>query len=88
MLTEEQKKKFFEILLLEKDYTKSRLKFDLVGIPIDSSLDNWLKSYYKSLNGYDPCIDESPDFKLSDEFGDAWIDDIVDMCLEEERILV
>ena len=49
-MSEDQKKKFFEVILLEKDYSKARLKLDLAGIQLTKSLEAWLESYYQNLS--------------------------------------
>lgn len=50
MILEDQKKKFFEVILLEKDYSKARLELDLAGIQLTKSLEAWLESYYQNLS--------------------------------------
>ena len=64
-MSEDQKKKFFEVILLEKDYSKARLELDLAGIQLTKSLEAWLESYYNSLVGNDSTTMEGPLFKLS-----------------------
>lgn len=84
-MSEDQKKKFFEVILLEKDYSKARLELDLAGIQLTKGLEAFLESYYNSLAGNDPTTMEGPLFKLSDNFGDYWIDDLVEICTEETK---
>lgn len=83
-MSADQKKKFFEVILLEKDYSKARLNFDLAGIQLSESLEDFLKSYYQSLDGYDPRMIEAPEFKLTDSLGDSWIDSLSEICKKEE----
>ena len=84
-MSEDQKKKFFEVILLEKDHSKARLELDLAGIQLTKSLEFWLESYYNSLAGNDPTTMEGPLFKLSDNFGDRWIDDLIEICTDEAK---
>lgn len=84
-MSEDQKKKFFEVVLLEKDYSKARLELDLAGVQLTKSLEAWLESYYNSLAGNDPITMEGPLFKLSVNFGDHWIDDLIEICTEEVK---
>lgn len=84
-MSEDQKKKFFEVILLEKDYSKARLELDLASIQLTKSLEAWLESYYNSLAGNDPTTIGSHLFKLSDSFGDRWIDDLIEICTEEAK---
>lgn len=49
-MSEDQKKKFFEVILLEKYYSKARLELDLAGIQLTKSLEAWLESYYQNLS--------------------------------------
>ena len=84
-MSEDQKEKFFEIILLEKDYSKAHLKFDLAGIQLTKSLEAWLESYYNSLAGNDPTTMEGPIFKLSERFGCTWIDELIEICSKEDE---
>lgn len=83
MMSKDQKEKFFEIILLEKDYSKARVEFDLAGIVLTKSLEDWLASYYQSLNKYDLASIEGPNFNLSKKFGCTWIDDLIGICSKE-----
>lgn len=85
MMSENQKEKFFEIILLERDYSKARVELDLAGIVLTKSLETWLASYYQSLSGYDPASMEGPNFKLSERFGCTWIDDVIGICSKEDK---
>lgn len=84
-MSEDQKKKFFEIILLERDYSKAHLELDLAGIQLTKSLESWLASYYQSLSRYDPTSMDSPNFKLSERFGCTWIDELIEICSKEGK---
>ena len=84
-MSEDQKKKFFEVILLEKDYNKARIDLDIAGIQLTDRLESWLKSYYGSLVGYNPSTMEGPKFKLSEEFGNKWINDLLEVCSERGK---
>lgn len=83
-MSEDQKKKFFEVILLEKDYSKARLKLDLAGIQLTKSLEAWLESYYNSLAGNDQL--QLKDLSSSSvNFGDHWLDDLIEICTEKVK---
>lgn len=83
-MSEDQKKKFFEVILLEKDYSKARLKLDLAGIQLTKSLEAWLESYYNSLAGNDQL--QLKDLSSSSvNFGDHWLDDLIEICIEKVK---
>ena len=84
-MSEDQKKKFFEIILLERDYNKARVELDLAGIRLTKSSEAWLTSYYQSLSGYDLTSMEGPNFNLSEKFGCTWIDELIEICSEEDK---
>lgn len=80
-----QKEKFFEIILLEKDYNKARVEFDLAGIVLTKSLEDWLASYYQILSEYDSTSIEDLNFKFSERFGCTWIDELIKLCSKEDE---
>lgn len=84
-MSEDQKKKFFEVILLEKDYSKARLKLDLAGIQLTKSLEAWLESYYISLAGNDqPQLKDLSSSSLS-TLVDYCLDDLIEICTEEVK---
>lgn len=66
-----QKEAFFEALLIESDYSKAKIRMDLVGISIPDDVDAWLKKYYDNVQTFDPVTLEAPNFDVPDMVIDA-----------------